>query len=354
MRALRPGLMNEAKLGRSTDDLGWDRPHPEIPTLLTPDVVTTANGLRGVGSVYLPGSPAFYAYRNRNKTWEMLDNLTWARGRHVFTAGGGLLLRSSDGFLTAGRDGEYRFGSVFSFSFSTSRIPVPDRGFAAAAADLQQPDFNREYRYNQYFLFAQDTFKATSRLALNYGLRYEQYGAPRNTGAVKDAHGATGSRARTSASGWPAQMVYPGPGDQQLYKPDKNDWAVRFGFSYDLLGNARTLVRGAYGIFYDRPYDNLWQNVRTNNLSILPFNLRGTVELPGARFRRAAQDAGRQFSRYGVPESDAVRSEPARRLRAQLFLRHPAAGVSDNWSVEVNTLGSLGRKLIVTDIVNRP
>ena len=34
VRALRPGLMNEAKIGRSTDDLGWDRPHPEIPTLL--------------------------------------------------------------------------------------------------------------------------------------------------------------------------------------------------------------------------------------------------------------------------------------------------------------------------------
>src|SRR5439155_3602272 len=29
LRALHPGLMNEAKLGRSTDDLGWDRPHPE-------------------------------------------------------------------------------------------------------------------------------------------------------------------------------------------------------------------------------------------------------------------------------------------------------------------------------------
>ena len=86
----------EAKPGRS----GWNRPHPEIPTLSASDFVP---GGFGAVPLYLPGSPAFYAYRNRNKTWEMLDNLLWARGRHVVTAGGGMLLRSSDGFLTAGR-----------------------------------------------------------------------------------------------------------------------------------------------------------------------------------------------------------------------------------------------------------
>ena len=45
-----------------------------------------------------------------------------------------------------------------------------------------QPNYNREYKYNQYFLFAEDSFRLTPRVTLNYGLRYENYGSPRNVG----------------------------------------------------------------------------------------------------------------------------------------------------------------------------
>src|SRR5205085_8516159 len=118
-----------------------------------------------------PNSAAFYGYSSNNRSWEMLDNLNWASGRHVVAAGGGALLRGSDGYLTAGRDGEYRFSTLFGFILdqpsalqtSVSRQALPR---------LQQPNFNRRYRQNQYFLFAQDTFKVTSRLTLNYGTRY--------------------------------------------------------------------------------------------------------------------------------------------------------------------------------------
>ncbi len=40
--------------------------------------------------------------KNVNKSWELLDNVIWSRGRHLVTAGAGLLLRSSDGYLTIG------------------------------------------------------------------------------------------------------------------------------------------------------------------------------------------------------------------------------------------------------------
>jgi hypothetical protein len=340
---LRPGLINEAKLGRTSDDIGWNRPHPEIPTLLAPD----ASG----GLLYLPGSLAAYAYSNKNRTWEMLDNLTWAHGRHVFTAGGGALQRSSSGYLTAGRDGEYIFdGGVFSFildqpsrfSASVLRQPLPN---------LQLPDFNREYHYNQYFLFAQDTFKLTSRLTLNYGLRYEQYGAPSNTGPVKDAavQLGTGQNFEQRLAG--AQLVYPGPGDEQLYKPDHNGWAPRFGFSYDLLGNARTLVRGAYGLFYDRPYDNLWQNVRTNNFSLANFSLRGTVNYL-APVSQELKTLNGNLANTSFPNLTLF-DQNLKNAYVHSYFFGIQQQVRDNWTVEVNTLGSLGRKLIVTDIVNR-
>src|SRR5260221_162982 len=281
----------------------------------------------------------------------MLDNLLWAGGRHVVTVGGGMLLRSSDGFLTAGRDGEYRFNSLFgiildqpsAFRAALSRQALPT---------LQLPNFDREYRYNQYFLFAQDTFKATSRLALNYGIRYDQYGAPRNVGAAKDATLELGKGASLGEGLSKSRMVYPGAGDQQLYQPDQNDWAIRFGFSYDLLGNARTLVRGAYGIFYDRPYDNLWQNVRTNNFILPSFGLTGTVNYL-APVSEALKTLRPQSLDTAFPNITLF--DPGLRdayVHSYFFGDQQQA--SDNWSVEVNTLGSLGRKLIVTDIVNRP
>ena len=67
--SFRPNLTNEIRAGYSRDDLHWNRPHSEIPTLVSEDGVT------------LPGSPAFYGYRNINGTTEFLDNVIWARGR---------------------------------------------------------------------------------------------------------------------------------------------------------------------------------------------------------------------------------------------------------------------------------
>ncbi len=73
-----------------------------------------------------------------------------------------------------------------------------------------------------------------------------------------------------------AALVKPsGSGNQQLFGSDKTDFAPRVGASYDLFGSGRTLLRGSYGIFYDRPFDNLWENLRNNNLIVpllpLPF-----------------------------------------------------------------------------------
>src|SRR5579862_3494774 len=237
---IRADLINEARASFSNDDLHWDRAHSEIPTLNSSD------------GVILPGSLAAYAYKNANRSWEFLDNLVWMRGRHQFTAGAGLLVRSSDGYLTAARDGEYFFQNIAFFAL--------DRPFALRAAIdraalpvVQQPDSNRNFNYQQFFGFAEDTYKLSRRITVNYGLRYELFGAPRNTGATKDLlvqPGSGGSLAEQLAGA----TLKTNP---QLFGTDKSDWAVRAGASYDLSGRARTLLRGGYGIFYDRPFDKI-------------------------------------------------------------------------------------------------
>ncbi len=340
IHSFRSNLTNEARLSYSSDDLHWNRPHPEIPTLVSND------------GTALPGSSAFYAYKNVNDSWELLDNAIWARGRHLVTLGAGLLLRSSDGFLTAGRDGEYGFSNIitfalqFPFAFRTSI----DRNSLPA---LQQPSYNRTYRYNQYFLFAQDTYRVTSRLTANYGVRYELYGGPQNTGPAKDTLVQLGSGSTLAGQLVSAKLVKPASGDQQLFGSDKKDFAVRVGASYDLFGSGRTLLRGGYGIFYDRPFDNLWENLRNNNLIVPP-----SLALPAGKFN------------YLAPISTVLASLPPQTIVTDfpdLTLVSPAlrngyahsyfAGVqhriTDNFTVEVNGLGTYGRRLITTDIVNR-
>ncbi len=170
---IRPNLTNESRGGFSNDNLYWNRAHSEVPTLVSGD-----------GTV-LPGSPAFYAYKNDNRTWEFVDNLIWSHGRHQITAGAGMLLRGSDGYLTAGQDGEYFFSNVITFAIDTPSYfrAAIDR---TALPSIQQPDSNRSFRYQQYYGFVQDTYKLASRLTVNYGFRYELFGAPSNVGSTQD------------------------------------------------------------------------------------------------------------------------------------------------------------------------
>ena len=138
----------------------------------------------------LPGSTAFYAYKNANKSWELLDNLIWSHAQHLVTVGAGVLLRSSNGYLTAGQGGEYIFPSIVSFALGEPLGPQQPVYFSAPVdraelPNFEIPDFNRTYQYTQYFLFAQDTFKITRRLTVNYGIRYEFYGGPSNTAPLR-------------------------------------------------------------------------------------------------------------------------------------------------------------------------
>lgn len=338
MRTWTPRLTSELKFSYSDDTLYWDRAHSEVPTLSSSD-----------GTV-LPGSPAFYAYRNHNKIAETIFSTVWTQNRHIVSAGAGLLLRSNDGYLTAGRDGEYIFSGVTNFAFDRPQyfLATVDRLTAAPT----QPNFNRSYSYPETYVFAQDSWRVTGRLTVNLGLRYELYGTPTNTGAAKDSLLQLGSGANFSARLAGSSLVRPTSGDQSLYGTDHGDFAGRFGFSWDPKGTGKTVIRGGYGMFYDRPFDNLWQNLRNNGIALPLYTVTGGSTNYLAPISQALGLYANQSKNSSFPSLTLV-DPNLKNGYAQSFFLGVQRQLTGGLALEITGTGSLDRRLITTDLVNR-
>ena len=208
-----PRWINDTRVGFSRDDLDWNRPHPEIPSLSVADVAPDGS----FQPVLLPGSPASYEYRNAGTTEEWNDSLTFAGGRHLLKMGAGVLARSMSGYLSFARDGLYEFsgfGAFLVFNQPDSLRIAVDR---AALPAIQTPSYNRDYSYRQYQGFVQDTYRVAQGLTLDFGLRYENFGSPSVTGATKDFTVQLGSGNSFAARLARASLVLPAAGSQMLY-----------------------------------------------------------------------------------------------------------------------------------------
>jgi hypothetical protein len=340
-----PSTVGELRIGVNYDTLQWSRAHPEIPTLVT------------LTGTWLPGSPAGYEYRHRGRAWQLSHMQMWSKGRHVARFGAGFLRRSLENLQSVGRDGQYTFDEAHEFVFGRPRSFRAAIGRDALRGNrLRLPEYHRQYEYNQFSIFGQDTMRATSRLSLNFGLRYENYGSPTETGPVGDTVLELGPGTGLPQKLSTGQLKF---GRRRLFNTDNRSVAGRLGFTYDVLGNARTLLRAAYGIFYDRPFENLWLTATANSY-VVPTGFNPI----GANGR----------TNYLEPLSSALpRYEPQLLLRGitedfppltyiqqdlrNAYAQHAFLGIqqqlSGNLWLEVNGLLSLGRQLLTTDIVNR-
>jgi hypothetical protein len=338
LATLKPDLTNEARAGFSMDDLQFDRAHAEVPVLASEDQTT------------LPGSPSSYSYRNRTHSLELLDNIMWVGEKHVIKAGGGALIRTLNSDLDIS-SGYYDFTTLDDFAAGApARARVALSRIDLESGRVVPPQVGRDFGYRQFDGFVQDSYRIHPRLVLNYGLRYEYFGSPASTGKFKDPTVSLGSGANMAEQLAGATMAAPPLGDQQLYRAEKNDWGVRLGFSYGLRKNTRTLLRGGFGTFYDRPFDNIWQNIQVNSFvlsTISPF--AGAAVVPLVNYypllRNPTPDLN--FSRvYLFPE---LLQSP----RVQSYFLGLEHQLTRAFTIEVNGLGSWGHHLLTTDYINR-
>ncbi len=111
-------------------------------------------------------------------------------------------------------------------------------------------------------VFLQDDWKISNKLTLNLGLRWDPWIPPIDlNGTLVGFNLANPNFQSTVAPGAPKGLMFNGdPGMKStVYNANYKNFAPRVGFAYNVLGTGRTVVRGAYGIFYGFPEGLLYQ-----------------------------------------------------------------------------------------------
>jgi hypothetical protein len=250
LHTFSPAVSNQARIGVNRYGNILANGDPRDPAEFGLPNGSTANGIPSIsfaqGGLAALGGLSWYNREQNEDTAHVSDSFSVLHGAHSLKFGGEV---SRYHFNTRGA-GNQR-GTISFDGSKNGLIPsTPANALSNVLADLllglpnqatiTVGQFGRGYRDTAWALFAQDAWRLTRRLTLDYGLRYE-YSAPWTEVNDKLSNVLPGKGLVTAKdSGWDG-----------LYKPDRNNFAPRLGFAYDVTGKGRTVVRGGIGILYE-------------------------------------------------------------------------------------------------------
>jgi hypothetical protein len=208
-------------------------------------------------------------YNNPSSTFEWTDNLSWTRGRHFPKFGVDVVReRLDEKIISSQVYGEFDFTGVFTnFGYADFLLGIPQ------TTELAVPTPPRYLRGTTMGVYAQDQFKVSRDLTLNYGLRWQLekpyhhiFGAiysfdPKTGALVIPDDGVSHVNPyfpsnipviTASKAGYPADA---------LIDTRKANFQPRFGFAYKPFGSQNTVIRGGYGIYSNLVFRPLGRNM---------------------------------------------------------------------------------------------
>jgi hypothetical protein len=194
-------------------------------------------------------------------TYQAGDDFSLIKGSHQMQFGGTYIRPGQNSTFCVYCDG------LFTFSGSLTGSAFGDFISGRLSSFTQLSVTHDNERWNYFGIYAQDTWKATSHLTLNAGLRWEPYLA----GRILNNWVTHFSQANFDAG--IHSTVYPNAPVGTLFPGDKGwdtggrpnntrwmDFAPRVGVAWDPAGDGKTIIRASWGIFYDMPHTLFYYN----------------------------------------------------------------------------------------------
>ena len=229
-------------------------------------VFTSQNGeavaFNVTGTAFI-GRELFSPVVRTETRYEWTDNLSVVEGNHTFKFGGDFaFVRIPSAVFELNFAGLFNFGEFSARTLAPTLPTAPNGQAPPNFTPVQSYGLGIPSVYIQGFgnpvskisnrpmaFFAQDSWKIRPNLTLNYGVRYDYElteAVPPEPSFRDPLSGITLSQAQLLA----AQDAL---GVQQGFPRDKNNWAPRLAVAWDPHNNGKTVIRAAFGLFYDHP-----------------------------------------------------------------------------------------------------
>lgn len=247
----------------TNEQFGLQNPLASIrPDLATFDV----RGERDVGDRFAFGTFA-NDIRDVQNSFTYADTLSFTKGKHSLKVGAEFRRHQLNGKLQELKNGRKNLRDWMAFM----TVGFVDPGDGNRARQISDTAVNygetiRGYRMSDYAAFVANDWKVSRRLTLNVGVRWEYFGFPSEVNGYLAVFNYPAALATGNpqdgfvfASNFKPESI-PGAAQSKLTKAaspsiiggDKNNFMPRFGFAYSPFGGNRLVLRGGYGVFFER------------------------------------------------------------------------------------------------------
>jgi hypothetical protein len=307
-----------------------------------PSFVFTASTFASTGQAYNEPQARF------NTQFEVADSLLWQRGKHQIKVG-------FDWENDQDNDVFDRYvRPQVTLNDSSSTPATAYASILAGTVSSQIQNFfltgssTRYYRAKDEGFFAEDSWRILPNFELDYGVRYERLppftekNNEQSNAFVMDANDRPEACAPTPWN--PSQMntmavINPTKFGIGEFCADNNNVAPRVGFTWDTRKNAKTILKSGYGVFFDRIFNNVYENSRFNPPDVVNVTLSG-INYTG-QVGTAAVD---QTTPYSLVTIDPASRTPY----TQRFTVGISQELEKNTVLNINYVGAMGTKLLAT------